>query len=119
MYQTNNYLCQECGHTATILVAKEERDFPQECPECGGEATRSIFANVTRVSYVDGTNRWKSVREMRNIDKEIRRLKRGRERGIIEADVQESETKRLKEERQQIQKKGRTQKAEIAPKGER
>jgi hypothetical protein len=77
-----------------------------------------LGGHITRASYLDGNDRWKSVKEMRKIDKEVQRLKQLRRLGKLDADTQAAETKRLKDERSQIQSKGRTKRAEIAPKVE-
>lgn len=117
MLQTNDYRCNACGDVQTLLVEREDRDKLQPCP-CGGEALRMLGGHITRASYLDGNDRWKSVKEMRKIDKEVQKLKHLRRLGKLDADTQAAETKRLKDERAQIQSKGRTKRAEIAPKVE-
>ena len=115
MLQTNDYRCASCEKVQTLLVKREDRDIVQPCP-CGGEASRMLGGHITRATYLDGYNRWHSVKEMRKIDKEVQRLKHLRRTGKLDADTQAAETKRLKDERAQIQAKGRTKHAEIAPK---
>jgi hypothetical protein len=117
MLQSNDYRCKECSSVQTLLIEKEDRDKSQPC-KCGGEAIRMLGGHITRATYLDGYNRWHSVKEMRKIDKEVQKLKRLRRAGKLDADTQAAETKRLKDERAQIQAKGRTKHAEIAPKVE-
>lgn len=118
MYQTNDYLCSQCKNVDTMLVDTKDRDLVYKCTQCGGDSHRTMYANITRASYLDGNNRWKSVREMREIDKTIKKLKRDRATGKITPDTHEAETARLKSERKEIQAKGRTKKAELPPKVE-
>lgn len=117
MLQTNDYRCKECGDIQTLLVDKEKRDELQPCP-CGGEASRMFTAQVKRYTYPDGIGRWKSVKEKREYDKQIQKYRRDMRTGKVDVDTANAEIARLNKEKAQVVAKGRTKKAEIAPKGE-
>lgn len=116
MLQTNDYKCKECGDVQTLLVDKDKRDEPQSCP-CGGEASRMFTCQVKRWTYPDGIGRWKSVKEKREYDKQIQKWRRDVRTGKADVSTADAEIARLKKEKEQVVAKGRTKKAEIAPKG--
>ena len=117
MLQSNDYRCKECSSVQTLLVEKEDRDKLQPC-SCGGEAIRMLGGHITRASYIDGVGRWKSVKEMRQIEKQIKAFQRKKRTGSMDFDTADAEISRLKTEKAAVQAKGRTKKAEIAPKVE-
>lgn len=82
--------CEECGSLWDDIVDSTEVDNKFQCPECGKQSgSRTISApNFTKASYVDGTNRFKDLKEIsklkieraksdhknrKGIEKEIRR----------------------------------------------
>ena len=68
------YKCEPCDKLISEIVSYDNRDVPQECPECTGEALRTYEGhtiNNTRASFVSGTKRFDTLR---NVSK-LRKLK--------------------------------------------
>ena len=38
-----DYRCETCGNVHEDLVKLKDRDEPQNCPQCGGTATRALI----------------------------------------------------------------------------
>lgn len=72
---TYDYKCSQCDSITTELV--ERSDVPEHIPcVCGGSANRTLSANITRVSYVDGNDRFKYAKEKRALDKLAREARK-------------------------------------------
>lgn len=65
---TFDYKCADCGATSIEMV--DRNDVPDAVPcACGSTANRQLTANITRVSYVDGNDRFRYAKEKRALDK--------------------------------------------------
>jgi putative FmdB family regulatory protein len=64
--------CETCNTTIILNVKFEDRDQPNNCPDCGAFLRRQFPAPmVTRASYPDGvTNRFKDFKEASKLNKE-------------------------------------------------
>ena len=60
MCPTYDYLCNECGLAIDAFVKYEDRDIPQSCPKCGGQAHRAwltapqVRTAKTSRTFLDG-----------------------------------------------------------------
>jgi len=59
------FICKnnDCNYEEDVLLQREDRDKPRECPECGGPSYRgfaclNIRTAKTSASLLDGTNRF-------------------------------------------------------------
>ena len=64
--------CKECDQIWDEIVDSKFKDHPLDCA-CGGTAVRIPFANITKATYVDGSNRFSSVKKRRSLEREVRR----------------------------------------------
>lgn len=118
MLQTNDYLCTECGNVDTILVDTAQRDELQVCCACGAPSKRRPGAFITKTTHVDGVRRWDNIREARSLEKAAREVKKARRLGSIDSDTANAELSRIKQEKNDVLKRGQRLKAEIPVKGE-
>ena len=103
-YYSELFKCKACQSRWGDIVLKEERDIPQVCPECGApEGVRLIGGNITRASYIDGYRRFDGVREIRQINKALQRIKNDR---IASGVFDEQTAIELHREKKKIQKLG-------------
>lgn len=73
---TYNYICEECALVFDELVEREDRDKPQECPECGAVSTRTVSApNFHRKSLPDGNNRFEKLKKQRKLQRQAAEAK--------------------------------------------
>lgn len=70
-YISDNHRCSECGLTYTMIVKREKRDDPSNCPECmkmSGSRTISAPALMT-ASYPDGRKRGDTYQKLKEAAK--------------------------------------------------
>jgi len=42
-----DFKCGSCGHRFDRMLAMAQRNDPQACPQCGGEASRVVIASFS------------------------------------------------------------------------
>lgn len=72
---TFDYRCNDCESVTTELMERSDVKDIIECA-CGGRSSKQLTANITRVSYVDGNDRWRYVKEKRALDKLAREARK-------------------------------------------
>lgn len=66
---TRDYRCGTCEAVTIEMVDRAAEPGTLPC-ECGGVAERTISANITKASHVDGSGRFDDVRRHRKLQRE-------------------------------------------------
>ena len=103
--------CQDCNEINGILVDKEDRNSPQECPVCAGVANRiwsvpNVSTEKTSESIPDSVaqGRFDSIRRQRDMKREVTEAKKAASRNPTASNKEN--LKLIRAEKKKLDKKG-------------
>ena len=103
--------CQDCDEISGILVDKEDRNNPQECPVCAGVAKRiwsvpNVSTEKTSDTIPDAVakGRFDDIRRQRDMKREVTEAKKAAARNPTPGNKEN--LKRVRAEKKKLDKKG-------------